>query len=113
MPYQWPAAGYSGAIASGKTICGTLFGGTAFLGYLHGENASTAPAPEGQKRNQAIESVKELYQGFIERFGDTDCQTLTGCDWSKEEDIKRYREEEVYKETCFLYFEYVLSKCLA
>ena len=102
-----------GAIATGKTICGTLFGGTTFLGYLHGVNASDAPAAEDPKRNQSIESVRELFQGFIERFSYTDCRTLTGCDWSSEEDIRRYREERVYEETCYQYFEYVLATCLA
>jgi hypothetical protein len=90
-----------------------LFGGATFLGYLHGANASSAPASDDPKRTQAIESVRELFQGFIEQFGDTDCRTLTGCDWSKPEDVKRYREEEIYKETCFRYFEYCLAKCVA
>jgi hypothetical protein len=90
-----------------------LYGGTAFLGYLHGVNAPDAPAAVDQNRNQSIESVRELFQGFIERFEYTDCQTLTGCDWSKEEDVRRYREEKVYEETCFHYFEYVLATCLA
>jgi len=25
-PYQWATAGYAGAIRSGKTICGVIFG---------------------------------------------------------------------------------------
>ena len=51
-------------------------------------------------------------RGFVERFGDTDCQTLTGCDWSKEEDIARYKEEKTYKETCLNFLGYVLESCL-
>lgn len=53
-----------------------------------------------------------MFRGFIERFGDTDCRTLTGCDWSKEEDRNRYYQEEVYKDKCYDYFEYVLVHCL-
>ncbi len=111
-PYQWAAAGYNGAIGTGKTICGVLFGGTAFLGYLHGENATQAPDVKDEHRLQAIEAVQALFQGFLENFGQTDCQTLTGCDWSKKEDRHRYFEEKIYEDTCFNYFEYALKHCL-
>ena len=112
IPYQWAVAGFSGAIRTGHTICGALFGGTVFLGYLHGENASQAPDIGDERKAQAIEAVQRLFSGFTERFGDTDCQALTGCDWSKEEDRKRYFEEQVYKHARFKYLEYVLAQCL-
>jgi hypothetical protein len=106
-------AGYDGAIRSGKTICGTLFGGTVYLGYLNGHDAEKAPEIGGERRAHAIEAVSDLYAGFVERFGTTDCQTLTGCDWGRQGDIDRYMEEKTYEDTCYKYFEYVLSKCLA
>jgi hypothetical protein len=105
-------AGYDGAIRSGKTICGALFGGAVFLGYLYGMNATKAPQVQGAQRTRAIEAVGRLFGRFVERFGDTDCRTLTGCDWSKKEDIDRYMKEETYKITCFNYFECVLAECL-
>lgn len=101
-----------GAIKTGRTICGTLFGGTVFLGYRHGENATDVPGIGDERRFQAIESVQLLFRGFIEHFGDTDCRALTGCDWSNEEDVRRYFKGEVYKEKCFVYFDYVLAQCL-
>ena len=42
-PYQWATTGYTGAINTGKTICGALFGGAIVLGYLHGKDAKEAP----------------------------------------------------------------------
>jgi len=111
-PYQWATAGYMGAIETGKTICGILFGGSVYLGYLSGINATEAPEIKDENRKEAIRSVRSLFWGFIERFGDTDCQALTGCDWSKKEDIKRYFKEKVYENTCYHQFEYVLDKCL-
>lgn len=101
-----------GAVNSGKTICGVLFGGSIYLGFLYGSNSAEAPTLKDERRLKAIASVKELFNGFIEQFGKTDCTSLTGCDWSKKEDIDRYREEQIYKETCFPQFKYVVKKCL-
>ncbi|CAB1061981.1 hypothetical protein D1BOALGB6SA_6757 [Olavius sp. associated proteobacterium Delta 1] len=102
-----------GAIDSGKTICGVLFGSSIYLGFLNGKDSADAPELKDERRLKAIKSVNELFTGFINRFGDTDCRTLTGCDWSKKEDIKRYFKDETYKDTCFQQFYYVVEKCIA
>ena len=112
IPYQWATVGYQGAIGSGKTICGFLFGGAVYLGYLSGLDAAGEPDVKDEKRIQAIASVRELFQGFNEKFGDTDCKALTGCDWSKKDDVKRYYKEKIYKNTCYHQFEYVLADLL-
>jgi len=113
VPYQWATAGYMGAIDSGKTICGFLFGGSVFLGYLSGAKAAEAPTLENENRARAIASVKGLFQGFIERFGTTDCRMLTGCDFSQKPDVGRYFKERIYENTCYRQFNYVLRHCLA
>jgi hypothetical protein len=113
IPYQWATAGYTGAIDSGKTICGFLFGGCVFLGYLSGEKAAEAPTLESDARARAIASVKGLFQGFIERFHTTDCGKLTGCDFSRKTDVSRYFKEKIYENTCYRQFDYVLRQCLA
>ena len=112
-PYQWATAGYMGAINSGRTICGVLFGGSIYIGFLNGIDSTDAPKLKDKRRMNAIKSVNELFNGFTNQFGKTDCTTLTGCDWSKPEDIKRYFKDEVYKDTCFRQFEYVIEKCIA
>ena len=111
-PYQWATTGYNGAINTGKTICGALFGGAVVLGYLHGKDAKEAPDVKDKRRVGAMESVKSLFNGFMEQFGDTDCQTITGCDWSKKEDRDRYFKDKVYKDKCYKYVEYVIARCL-
>jgi len=68
------------AIESGKTICGILFGGAVYLWYLSGTGATEGPGVKDEKRKAAIRSVRDLYQGFIEEFGDTDRKNVTGCD---------------------------------
>jgi hypothetical protein len=112
-PYQWATAGYMGAISSGKTICGILFGASIYLGFLHGIDSTDAPKIDDERRLKAIKSVHQLFNGFINTFGETDCTALTGCDWGKKEDIKRYYREEIYKDICFRQFEYVVVKCAA
>lgn len=102
-----------GAISSGKTICGTLFAGTVFLGCLHGVGAADVPQIQDPRRSRAIVSVKDLFQGFTGLFGDTDCQSLTGCDWGKPEDVQRYREGEVFQVKCRHYIRHVLAQCLS
>jgi hypothetical protein len=101
-----------GAIETGRTICGALFGGAIFHGFLRGENKPQAPKVGDKGRAQAIDSVRGLFKGFQEEYGDTDCRTLTGCDFGKKEDVKRYVREEVYKDKCFHYVEYVLANCI-
>ena len=101
-----------GAINSGKTICGVLFGASVYLGFLNGMGATSAPELKDERRLKAIKSVNELFNGFINQFGETDCTTLTGCDWSKKEDLKKYFKDEIYKDTCFRQFEYVIEKCI-
>ena len=97
---------------SGKTTCGILFGATIYLGCLNGIDTTDAPGLKDRRRKRAIESVEDLFKGFTKQFGHTDCQTLTGCDWTKKKDIRRYFREEVYKDTCFHQFVYVVEKCI-
>ena len=111
-PYQWATVGYMGAVETGRTICGALFAGTVFHGFLHGENQSHSPEVNDKIRKQTIDSVRGLFNGFKEQFGSTDCQALIRCDLSKKEEYKRYLEEEIYKDKCFNYVEYVLDNCI-
>ena len=112
VPCQWAAAGYLGAIETGKTICGQLFGAAIFLGYLSGENAEEVPGVKDAQRLRAIESVSGLFKGFIDKFGSNDCQTLIGCNYGKKEDRERFLSEKIYERACLPQLEYVLSQCL-
>jgi len=114
VPYQWAAAGYLGAIHSkgSKTICGTLYGATAFLGFLCGRDGTAEPAVDDPKRRQAIAAVDGLFSGFLERFGATECHELTQCDHSIPGEAERFHRDEVYRDSCLPQLEYVLSYCL-
>ena len=114
VPYQWATSGYEGAIHSkgSHTICGMLYGSTAFLGFLHGRNQSKEPELEDPKRKQAIAAVNGLFNGFLERFGATECRTLTKCDHSIPAEVERFYKDEVYNDACVPQFRYVLAYCL-
>jgi hypothetical protein len=89
-----------------------ILSGLSGLGFLNGMGATNAPELKYEGRLNAIKSVNELFNGFINRFDETDCTALTGCDWSKKDDIKRYFKDEIYKDICFRQFEYVVEKCI-
>jgi hypothetical protein len=112
IPYQWAAAGYSGAAHSGKTTCGILFSATIFLGLMFGQDSDEVPTVQDEKRMNAIAAVNNLYKVFLAKFNETECKALTGCDFSIEEEGERYIREEMYKNTCYPQFEFVLSYCL-
>jgi len=80
-PVGWAAAGYRGAICSGRTICGALYGATVFLGVLWGACADGGDAaPDAPGRPAAVDDVSALFAGFLDAFGATECATLTGVD---------------------------------
>jgi len=112
LPYQWVAAGYMGAINTGKTICGALYGATAFLGALHGDRGDAPSGANNARRMAAGAAVESLFRGFIDRFGATECLQLTGCDWTSDEDRARYDHERIYETRCAKYIAYALSVCL-
>ena len=49
------------------------------------------------------------FSGFLERFGATECHTLTRCDHSIPEEVERFYRDEVYRDSCLPQLEYVLS----
>ena len=110
VDYSWATAGYLGAIESGCTTCGLLIGSSVALGLRFGQGKSTIPFEDKDGRDKAVKAVKEFYLDFLKEFNSTDCQTLTSCDFSKEEDAKRYMDEKIYKDKCFKYFNFVMNR---
>lgn len=63
-----------------------------------------------ENRHKAVKEVNSLYKDFISRFNHTDCKTLTACDFTNPEDRARYMEKEIYKNTCFVFFNFVMKR---
>lgn len=99
---------------SGQALCGALFSGTVFLGCLHGAGVSRPPFPEDSQRREAIGSVHDLFSGFIERFGATNCHTLTGYDLSDASERRALIDEYKRlgpKHSCNHQIRFVVSHC--
>ena len=108
--YSWAAAGYSGAIGSGDTTCGLLIGTTIAIGLRHGQGKECIPMEDTDQRDKANADVNEFYRDFIAEFGKTHCKQLINLDLSIPEESKQYREQEVYKDTCFKFFKFVMKR---
>lgn len=110
--YSWATAGYMGAISSGASTCGLLIGTGTAIGLRCGRGLQGLPEEHQEARQRANQEVNELYQSFIRKFGAADCRTLSGCDFSRPEDVQKYVQDKVWKETCDVYLRFVMTKCL-
>ena len=107
---SWATAGYLGAIDSGDATCGLLIGSSVAIGLRSGQGKTFLPLEDVEERNKAIAGVKALYKDFIEKFGTTQCQKLTQCDFSKPGEAERYVKKEIYKHRCFKFFNFVMNR---
>lgn len=111
--YSWATGGYLGAILSGKTTCGLLIGSSIALSFRYGRGTNDIPEKCEDERNKAIQAVGELYSDFLEEFGSTECKELSNVDFSKGEEIGRYISTKGWKQTCDIFLEFVLRKCVS
>jgi hypothetical protein len=107
----WAAAGYQGAISSGKTTCGLLIGCGMAIGLKLGVDNEGNPQEHEDERGKAIGGVYELYQSFLKEYGETTCKDLIGCDLSVPEEREKYRNEGIWKEVCDVCLNFVMNKC--
>ncbi|MHA1996260.1 MAG: C-GCAxxG-C-C family protein [Candidatus Hodarchaeales archaeon] len=108
---SWSTSGYLGAIGSGSTTCGLLIGSTIGIGLQCGRNIGGIPEENEDEREKAIQAVNELYNGFLEKFGSTDCKTLNKVDFRKGEEITEWMIQRGWKQTCDIFLNYTMRKC--
>jgi hypothetical protein len=111
--FSWATAGYSGAILSGDTACGLLIGSSIAMNIRCGQGKESIPENHEEERQKAIQAVGELYTEFIEKFGSTQCKTLTQVDFSKGEELTDYIVHKKWKQTCDLFLNFTFRKCAA
>jgi hypothetical protein len=89
-----------------------LIGSNVAIGLYCGRNIGTPPEEHTDQRNRAIEGVKQLYTDFIKTFGATDCLALCHCDFNNPRDVAIYVENRAWKETCDLFLNFAITKCV-
>jgi len=107
---SWATSGYLGAINSGQTTCGLLIGCSVAIGLRAGKEKTCFPLEDEKERNKAVAAVHLMYEDFLHEFKSTQCQELTECNFSQEPDQERYVKEEVYKNRCFKYFNFIMNR---
>ena len=110
IDYSWAAAGYQGAISSGDTTCGLLIGTAIAIGLRQGMGKECIPFEDKDERDNAIAEVGAFYRDFLAEFGNTQCRNLISLNMSVPEERKQYIEGQVYKDTCFKFFKFVMNR---
>ena len=110
---SWATAGYLGAIGSSCTTCGLLIGSSIAIGLRCGQGVNEIPEKNDEARNKAIQGVTELYNGFLDKFGNTDCKTLNKIDFRKGEEVSDWIIRRGWKETCDVFLNFAVRKCVS
>ena len=100
------ATGFCSGLARTGGPCGALNGGIMGLNLLTGRSEPGAPVD----RNYAL--VGELIDRFEDRFGSTNCKTLTEVDLGTEEGRTAFREKNQIA-NCLNYVEMVTRLTLS
>lgn len=87
------ATGFGGGIARNGNLCGALAGGIMAIGLALGRDDNQG------SRDPCYPAVDRLFNGFVEKFGSSQCRDLIGVDL-KTADGQKAHANRVLKETC-------------
>ncbi len=87
------ATGFGGGIARNGNLCGALSGGIMAIGLALGRDDSRG------SRDPCYPAVDRLFNGFLEKFGSSQCRDLIGVDLKTPEGQKAHANRDL-KETC-------------
>jgi C_GCAxxG_C_C family probable redox protein len=87
------ATGFGGGIARNGNLCGALTGGIMAIGLDLGRDDSRG------SRDPCYPAVDRLFNGFVEKFGSSQCRDLIGVDLKTPEGQKAHANRDL-KETC-------------
>ncbi|MBS7619719.1 C_GCAxxG_C_C family protein [Candidatus Bathyarchaeota archaeon] len=95
------ATGFGAGIGRRGEICGALSGAIMGVGLRFGRNQHIVH-PNGKRPYWYASQLIDL---FVETFGDSKCNNLIGLDLSRTEDLKKYREYNVWNTKCRNFIE--------
>jgi C_GCAxxG_C_C family probable redox protein len=92
------ATGFGGGIARKGQTCGALTGGILSIGAV--ENNGFRKPDQNEIKENVYKKVEQLYNNFEKEFGSTICQNITGCDFTTEDGLKKFSDENIGKDVC-------------
>jgi len=108
----WVANPFQGGVCTGE-ICGALSGAAIAMGLMA---YKVLPHDDHNRRLAAmavLPYVRELTQGFAQRFGSARCATITGKDKRTPEENARFSKLRQWEQTCGAFVEYVVRAMVA
>ena len=87
------ATGFGGGIARNGSLCGALTGGIMAISLALGRDDNQG------SRDPCYPAVDRLFNGFVEKFGSSQCRDLIGVDLKTPEGQKAHANRDL-KETC-------------
>ncbi|NLT58119.1 MAG: C_GCAxxG_C_C family protein [Clostridiales bacterium] len=86
---------FAGGLHRGD-VCGSLCGAYLVIGALLGGRTGDPP----QNRAAVAGAMRQLDEGFLQRFGHLRCHDLLGCDPRTPEGADRMRERDLKQAVC-------------
>lgn len=103
------AAGFGGGIGGEQDVCGAISGAVIAIGYREGLSGGN----QMEIAKAAKPAVRDVYEGFQEKFGAVDCRTLIGYDYRQPGQQEKSHSDPARLEKCRVYKEWVLRRLLA
>ncbi len=102
-------AGFGGGIGGEQDVCGAIAGAVVAIGY----RAGLAGGSQEEIAKRAKPAVREVYEGFRERFGTVDCLALIGYDYRDPAQFERAHADPERAAKCREYKEWAIRRVLA
>ena len=108
--FLWTCIPFMGGISGQQQApCGAVSAAAVSIGLRH--RCSLADKEKAKQARTAIRLYSaELVKSFNDRFGDINCGSLLGMDFSKPGEYQKFLVSGIWKEKCAKYVEFAVEK---
>ena len=92
------ATGFGGGIARQGQTCGALTGGVISIGAVI--NDGFRKPDQEEIKEKVYNKVEGLFNNFEKEFGSTICHNLVNCDFTTEEGLRKFSEDNIGSRIC-------------
>lgn len=103
------AAGFGGGFGGEQDVCGAISGAVIAIGYKLGRSG----ASHLEIAKAAKPLVRDVYEGFRERFGTVECKALIGYDYSIPGEYEKAHADPERIAKCREFKEWVIRRLMA